>query len=814
LEDPSHEGEDSLAFQLLKEYAAKLKDRFNELFQSVSNISLASSGNSSGISAVYAYNLTGFSFVDKPSVREMQEFILSLILSEIQGGIRTTVKFFDFPLIFMSFNSSSVNNENQTSAIFDESLRFRLGIGLSKLGLYDLSLKHLSGGRREIGGSGKSGLSSFSSNYGNWQSPFYRLRSKLLINTIHSSIGSLAIAINNFEKNIESILLSSHYRNHHHSTEMTSICNSPNEAALAFQSLPLLHLLGYSSPRIGNSLGHSPIPLSYLLSEVYLKICPLFSPASEEAPSPVYSKDEAIDIVPERQMSWSSSSVLPAKKKIRLGIVSGTFDGLTGRLMIGLFAGLSDSQHLSLRSSFEIVALCFPTPRSIITDRVISFFDSNINLSPENRTQIISRILAAKFDFLLFMDASLDTRVFTLAHERLAPFQGLYWTYGSSLGIPSIDYYFIPEIFFSDTKCPKLLNDFGVGGERSGRSGPGGGGSSVLSSVMSSSSSNSFSSASASLSHYNSHLSSNYHLPQELFSEQVLFLSGIPFVPRLPALSPDELRSSMKAKYLLEITNRTNLYLLPVSVKNLHPEFDKSLEVILRSDPHSMIIITIPRSGRDILPPQHIAIRHDLMHPSMPIAAIMKVKRRFSFLMKDDYLDRIHILPSLDEGLFRALQQHSIAVLDTYPIGLHVPVLEAILDGVPVISLPFLQECLSSFAINIQKSFNISYYSARDQRSRPIFFTTAEEYGVLAVRLSKDTRLRNEMIVSSEVLSKLARTSSDPLIEPISSNFSKKDGKSPSSSMYSTNFTQYYHENHHFVQILKFITNLKYSFTV
>jgi hypothetical protein len=706
----------------------------------------------------------------QPTLQEFQEFLLSFLLSEATGGIRTAVKIFDFPLTFVNYTKLLTSSDGEAvnpKILFNEKLHFRLGIGLAKLGLYELSVKHMG-----------SVITTQK------QSLLYKLRAKLILNSIHSSIGSLAIAINLFERNIESILLSSSYAYESNNHEMNMVCNSPNEAAIAFQALPLLHLLGYSSPRIGNSLGHSPIPLPMLLGEVYLKMCPLLSDFNET----YYSKDLlpfSSDIIPENfQNQKANQKKRIPKTKIRLGVVAGTFDGLTGRLMIGLFAGLSE--HTQIRNQFEIIALCFPTPRSIVTDRVTSLFDEHINLSPENKTQIIDRIQQYQIDFLLFMDAALDARVFALAHERLSTFQGLYWTYGSSLAIPTIDYYFYPEIFWSDTKCPKASAALNLG--NLGSSG----------------------SISSSLSYYNLQHLSNYQLPQELFHEQVVFLEGIPFIPRLSPLSSDELRLAMKAKYLLDINNRTNLYLLPISVKYLHPEFDKSLEVILRTDPRSMIIIATMRIGRDSLPTTHLATRHDLMHPSMPIAAINKLRKRFSSLMREELSDRIHILPPLDEPLYIALQRQSVAILDSYPVGLHVPIIEGILDSVPIVSLPFLQECANSHAINIQKAFNISYYNKLQKKM--IYFTTPEEYGVLAVQLAKDTKLRNEMIISGENLKKFSPLHSNSANKNTNTRGKDNNAKISDYSQYDE-FNQYYQQNHYFVQILKFILNLKKSFT-
>jgi hypothetical protein len=93
--------------------------------------------------------------------------------------------------------------------------------------------------------------------------------------------------------------------------------------------------------------------------------------------------------------------------------------------------------------------MCFPTPRDVTTDRVQPLFDSHINLSPYNRwfcfkfsnnqllinhysfrSQSIQRILESKADYILFADAALDSRVFALAHQRLAMWQGLLWSWG------------------------------------------------------------------------------------------------------------------------------------------------------------------------------------------------------------------------------------------------------------------------------------------------------------------------------------------------------------------------------------------------
>lgn len=54
---------------------------------------------------------------------------------------------------------------------------------------------------------------------------------------------------------------------------------------------------------------------------------------------------------------------------------------------------------------------------------------------------------------IIFADIGQDCRTFALAHYRLAPYQIAYWGWGGTLGIPAIDYYIFPQVFWYNTKC-------------------------------------------------------------------------------------------------------------------------------------------------------------------------------------------------------------------------------------------------------------------------------------------------------------------------------------------------------------------------
>lgn len=724
----------------------------------------------------------------RPLDHNTEDFILSFLLSETQGGVRTTTKLVDLTLPLTNMSSG-----------FDEHFRFRLGLGLAKLGLHDLSVKQV-------------GLAAVQRD-----TPLFRLRAKLVFPPVHSSIGTLAAAVNHFERQMESILLHEIPQN----AAMTQVCNSLSEAAWALQALPLLHLIGFSAPRVGNALGHLPIPLPILLGEVYLHMCPDIV-------------DNSFDITPQHYLGYlqrhppalSTSSALSrdialldvdsgssldgtvdnaargnakkdptggsntnsnknmVKRKLHIGIVAGSFDSLPGRIMIGLLDTFPDK----LRKIVEFTAMCFPTPRSAVTDRVNALFDHHINLSTDNKTQVLARIADAHVDFVLFADAAMDARVFALAHERLALYQGSLWSWGGTLGIGTIDFVFQPEIFLQHSRC-KVHHSHRLLLQQQQQ--------------QSANSAQSF-----------QQQNTPKHLPQQHFTEQVVWLTGIPeLLPRAPALRTDDAVSLLHQRFLLELSNRTHIYLFPASVKHFHPEFDRAVEVIFRTDPLAIVVLAVVKTGRDHLPTTHLAVTHDLLHPAMPLAGVYKLKQRLRTVIKANP-DRIRVLPPLDEALYRALLRQAVAVLDPYPVGLHTAVLEAMLDGVPVITAPALQECTNSHAFSLARylrimprqgipeatttatmlqendggdaqhplKVNISKYqrpgassntaastgsgahtlNANGKASPPqqeviwqesnFFPTSAEEYGVLAVRVAKDTTFRQQFLLAQETI--------------------------------------------------------------
>ena len=78
-----------------------------------------------------------------------------------------------------------------------------------------------------------------------------------------------------------------------------------------------------------------------------------------------------------------------------------------------------------------------------------------------------------------------------------------------------------------------------------------------------------------------------------------------------------------------------------------------------------------------------------------------------------------------------------IAVLDPFPVGTHVAILQAMKEGVPVVSAPMLQECSHSHAVGIARALRLSKF---------IWPTSAEDYAVEAIRLQREEGLRLEFV--------------------------------------------------------------------
>lgn len=278
-------------------------------------------------------------FIRSPSSIESERTLLSMLLSEAQGGVRLHARLGDLIL--------------STSEIrpFDAKQRFRLGVSLAKLGLYDLSQQHIT-------------LASTP-----WDPAHHRLRATMSFPQVHKSLRALAQSVNFFEQQAETVIMSKKS-----SSNYRILCESFEETSLVLDVLPLLHLAGYNSPR--NDLrGTSPVPPIVLLGEFYRHMCPPYgygygsssalddeydAKGEDEEPqegdshnldndsdsdrdsddhenamtSKQFVQLEGKNQEPPFSLGKEGLFLLP-NRKLRVGVVSGSFDSMSGRLIVG-----------------------------------------------------------------------------------------------------------------------------------------------------------------------------------------------------------------------------------------------------------------------------------------------------------------------------------------------------------------------------------------------------------------------------------------------------------------------------------------------
>ena len=187
------------------------------------------------------------------------------------------------------------------------------------------------------------------------------------------------------------------------------------------------------------------------------------------------------------------------------------------------------------------------------------------------------------------------------------------------------------------------------------------------------------------------------------------------------------------------------IFVLPVSVKHVHPEFDAAIAHLLR-DPRALLVLATQRIGRDDIPASHESVKQDLMHPVNPPAAVVKLLRRLRRVVGAVAVTRVRILPPLPLALYLELLSLAAVLLDPFPVGVHAPIREALHVGTPVVSAPSLQECTSRHARGITAAFHQEQRQQQQQQQRQqqqnaltasAWVTTAEQFADAALKLAR-----------------------------------------------------------------------------
>jgi len=82
--------------------------------------------------------------------------------------------------------------------------------------------------------------------------------------------------------------------------------------------------------------------------------------------------------------------------------------------------------------------------------------------------------------------------------------------------------------------------------------------------------------------------------------------------------------------------------------------------------------------------------------------------------------------------LYNLLLQLSVAVLDPFPVGMHLPILDAIELNIPIVSAPMLQEWTNRHVFGLLQAVGVGPSRITD------FPATVEEYAVYALSLQQD----------------------------------------------------------------------------
>jgi hypothetical protein len=288
------------------------------------------------------------------------------------------------------------------------------------------------------------------------------------------------------------------------------------------------------------------------------------------------------------------------------------------------------------------------------------------------------QILAEDLDVLVFGEVGLGSWGYFLAATRLAPTQVAFWGHPFSSGLATVDYFVTSELFLP----PREQGD----------------GDAVLS---------------ASVGQY--------------VEQHVLFQSLSTFYapPAKPNASGREhqQQSRSRRREALGLGIDDHAYLVAQSLFKLHPDFDAVLRALLHRDPRAVLL---------------------LLQDVGDAPTVEVLLNRFSESLRSNATaseplppphERIVALPKLPKPAFLSLLQTVDVVLDTFPVGGGITSIDAIAQGVAVVTLPSAQmgQC---FAAGMLRRIGVENTIAAD----------VDEYVDIAVGLAGPANARRELL--------------------------------------------------------------------
>ncbi|NDF11337.1 MAG: hypothetical protein EB060_00765 [Proteobacteria bacterium] len=195
---------------------------------------------------------------------------------------------------------------------------------------------------------------------------------------------------------------------------------------------------------------------------------------------------------------------------------------------------------------------------------------------------------------------------------------------------------------------------------------------------------------------------------QDHYNERLIRLANIPVSIKKPAL-PDAY--GRRAQFGLP--ENLNLYMCPMMLQKIHPEFDDAINGILTRDEKAMVLF--------------FSAHGDWQHQLM---------QRFKRTMPEAYLRRIGFVPYLPMGQFTSLLSCADVVLDSFHFGGGTTSYIALGIGVPVMTLPSAyMRGRVAYALYQQMGGGFDAVIAKD----------AEDYVTKAVKLAGDKALQKQL---------------------------------------------------------------------
>jgi protein O-GlcNAc transferase len=196
---------------------------------------------------------------------------------------------------------------------------------------------------------------------------------------------------------------------------------------------------------------------------------------------------------------------------------------------------------------------------------------------------------------------------------------------------------------------------------------------------------------------------------EDHYSEVLVRLQEFGGIFTKPTLPP-----SFRTRDELKLPLEGNLYMCPMMLQKLHPDFDDALDQILARDPMAQIVLfesqTHPRWGE-------------------------LIRSRLTAKIGVDRMARIHFLPFLaDPDEFMSALSHAAVVLDPFHFGIGTTAIYVFAVGVPIVTWPG-EFCRGRVGMFFAQTLGIEDCVAASR----------VEYPALATRIANDPQFRSSI---------------------------------------------------------------------